>query len=109
MLKKAGKWLKPPNFPGDDKSNEQARIINSIQLNAFVLLFFCLSATPFLIQLDKLTFAIINILVMLLITGISRILLFSRRVEVSGGMIKHLNEKIPESIVRSAQNVGLAL
>ena len=86
-VEKIKKWLEPPVFPGDEKRNEQARILSAIEQYLFGVLALSAIAVPFLTPTDERVTVIGIILGLLIVTGISRLLLFSGRIEASGIVI----------------------
>ena len=83
MLKKIRKWLEPPIFSGSDERNEQARILSAIELYLFGVLALSAVAVPFLTPTKERSAVLGIILGLLILTGISRLLLWSGQIEVS--------------------------
>lgn len=83
-LEKIQKWFEPPIFPGDEERNEQARILNVIELYLFGILALSAVAVPILTPSNERGLALGIILGLLIITGVSWLLLFNGRIEVSG-------------------------
>jgi hypothetical protein len=87
MLKTLRKWLAPPIFPGEEERNEQARILNSIEHYLFLILALSAVAVPFLTPTTERIAVLGIILGLLILHGISRLILFSGRIELSGNVI----------------------
>lgn len=87
MLEKMSKWLEPPVFLGGEERNAQARVLSAIEHYLLGILALSAAAVPFLVPTNERVTVVGIIAGLLILTGISRFLLFSGRVELSGNLI----------------------
>jgi PAS domain S-box-containing protein len=84
MLKQINKWLEPPVFSGENEVSEQARNLSAIMHYLFGLLVLSAIAVPLVTPIRERGTVFGIILVLLILTGISRLLLFNGLTETSG-------------------------